>query len=322
MQPHHRFAGVVIPLVLAAGFACIGGGCRRPSGDDRVVILIGDRRVTAGEFRQAMAARGGEIPQVFAKAENRLALADELIRSEVLAIKAEQDGLLDDPAIRAQLRQLLVDHFERHLLEKAGPEWRPSSNEVMLAYGREKARYAVPAASRAAVVFVSASGASPEKKAALRARAEQARAEALALPASVPHFGPVAARYSDDQATRYQGGDGGWDRPDRESFRWPGLEAALAGLVSTGQVSELIETDSGFFLMKLMERRAASVLPFETVRRNIERDLILRKKKEILGRAYEEAARDIRIVVDESAIRDLPAPAAKAAAPPTNPSDD
>ena len=57
-------------------------------------------------------------------------------------------------------------------------------------------------------------------KAELLKRAETARTEALALEPGVPGFGGVAVNYSEDQDSRYRGGDIGWLQAGTIDGRW------------------------------------------------------------------------------------------------------
>ncbi len=91
--------------------------------------------------------------------------------------------------------------------------------------------------------------ATPERIEAARAKAEKARAEALAS----PDFGRVAAAYS-DAADAMQGGLIGWRTPDR----LPDLFAGAVMKLQPGAVSEVLRSSAGFHVLKLIERRGAT----------------------------------------------------------------
>ena len=91
--------------------------------------------------------------------------------------------------------------------------------------------------------------ATPERIEAARAKAEKARAEALAN----PDFGRVAAGYS-DAPDALQGGLIGWRTPDR----LPDLFAAAVTQMKPGAVSEVLRSSAGFHVLKLLERRGAT----------------------------------------------------------------
>jgi peptidyl-prolyl cis-trans isomerase SurA len=88
--------------------------------------------------------------------------------------------------------------------------------------------------------------ASPERIEQARARAEQARAEALAG----GDFGRLAATLS-DAGDALQGGALGWRAPNR----LPELFADALKTMKPGEVSPLLRSPAGFHLLKLLERR-------------------------------------------------------------------
>jgi len=88
--------------------------------------------------------------------------------------------------------------------------------------------------------------ASPERIAQARARADQARAEALAG----GDFGRLAATLS-DAGDALQGGALGWRAPSR----LPELFADSLKTMQPGEVSPVLRSPAGFHLIKLLERR-------------------------------------------------------------------
>jgi peptidyl-prolyl cis-trans isomerase SurA len=90
--------------------------------------------------------------------------------------------------------------------------------------------------------------ASPERIEQARARAEQARAEALAG----SDFGKLAASYSDGPDA-LQGGLIGWRAEDR----LPELFATAVKSMRAGEVSAVLRSPGGFHVLKLLDRRGA-----------------------------------------------------------------
>ncbi|MCS6929317.1 MAG: peptidylprolyl isomerase [Saprospiraceae bacterium] len=87
-----------------------------------------------------------------------------------------------------------------------------------------------------------------EEKARAQAQAEQLRRRIVEKGES---FAELAKRYSDDPGSAAQGGDLGWQK--RGSFV-PEFEAAVYKL-EPGQVSPVVETEFGFHIIQLIERR-------------------------------------------------------------------
>ncbi len=87
-----------------------------------------------------------------------------------------------------------------------------------------------------------------EEKARARARAEELRRRIVERG---ENFAELAKKYSDDPGSAAQGGDLGWQK--RGTFV-PEFEAAVYKL-DPGQISSVVETDFGFHVIQLLERR-------------------------------------------------------------------
>ena len=105
----------------------------------------------------------------------------------------------------------------------------------------------------------------PKKMAEVREKATAARNEAI----SGAKFEDLVTKYSDDVPTKFTGGDLGWlKKGDKtESF-----DQAVAK-TSVGGVSDLIETDYGFEIIKVEEKRPTKARPLDEVRGEIEKEL-------------------------------------------------
>jgi parvulin-like peptidyl-prolyl isomerase len=80
----------------------------------------------------------------------------------------------------------------------------------------------------------------------------------------------LARQHSEDQATRYQGGELGWNTRDQLKERFgAALSAAVFALVESGQSTTLVEAPDGFYIARLLEQRPQQVRPFAEVREAI-----------------------------------------------------
>jgi parvulin-like peptidyl-prolyl isomerase len=92
-------------------------------------------------------------------------------------------------------------------------------------------------------------------------------------------FAELARRYSEDPATRPRGGDLG--RFTRDTHTPSFDEAAFA--LQAGQLSQVVETDYGFHVIKVTEHQPERARRFDEVRARIEQQLLARKRAERLG---------------------------------------
>jgi peptidyl-prolyl cis-trans isomerase D len=103
-------------------------------------------------------------------------------------------------------------------------------------------------------------------------------------------FDALARKHSRDAGTASKGGDLGFFPRGRMT---PPFDAAVFAL-EPGQVSEPVETQFGFHIIKLEERKAAGPRPFEAVREQIEKELTAERSLEL---ARKQAESDHRAVV-------------------------
>ncbi|MFP5462123.1 MAG: SurA N-terminal domain-containing protein [Gammaproteobacteria bacterium] len=164
------------------------------------------------------------------------------------------------------------------------------ADDVRTYYDQNKARYGVPEQRRASHILLQAdAGAGEEARKAARARAEdllrQARAGA--------DFAALAREHSQDPGSAREGGDLGFF--GREMMVKPFADAAFA--LSEGALSEVVESEFGFHVIKLTGIRPGAVKPFEEVRAEIESDL----RRQQAGRLFAEAAEGFTNMVYEQA---------------------
>jgi parvulin-like peptidyl-prolyl isomerase len=134
-----------------------------------------------------------------------------------------------------------------------------SEKDARTYYDAHQDELTVPAEATIREIVVKTAGSDHEAK---RAAAEALRAQAAAPGAD---FGALAARES-EAGTKANGGLLGTIK--KGDLAAP-LEAA-AFSVPPGDVSPVIETDSGFHILKVDSRTEAYVKPFDTVRNDIQ----------------------------------------------------
>lgn len=144
----------------------------------------------------------------------------------------------------------------------------------------------------------------PEAMAAARAKAEKAHDEAVA---GKP-FTELVQQYSDDLPAKLAGGDKGWISRGSASQKFD--EAAFNTPV--GGISDLIEDDYGFEIIKVEEKKEASLKPLEQVKPEIEAAIRSREAPSYAAAKAREvvelAKRNSTSVADVAKSMGLPAP--------------
>ena len=120
------------------------------------------------------------------------------------------------------------------------------------------------------ILVLTPEGASPEKLAELKAKAEKALSE---LNAGVD-FSSVSAAYSDTQ-NALQGGELGW----RNENQLPGLYASALRNMKVGEYSSVLKSGNGYHVLKLLDKRGKDV---QTVVKQTRARHILVKTNEVV----------------------------------------
>ncbi|HKW37725.1 MAG TPA: SurA N-terminal domain-containing protein [Burkholderiales bacterium] len=158
-------------------------------------------------------------------------------------------------------------------------------------YEANLSKYGEPEQRRASHILISVkSGASDEDKRKARERAQKVLAE---LRASPGRFAELARKESGDPGSAAQGGDLGYF--SRGMMVRPFEEAAFH--LKPGQISDLVESDFGFHIIKVTGIKPGKMKSFEQVRPEIE--LLLKKQQ--AGRHFAEAAETFSNLVYEQA---------------------
>ena len=140
----------------------------------------------------------------------------------------------------------------------------PNQDELKTYYEQNKAKYGSPEQRRAShVLFNLSADANDAAKAAARAKAEAALAEIKKDPAK---FADVAKAKSEDAGSAEKGGDLGF-------FAADGMVKAVADAaysLKDGEVSGVVQSESGFHIIKLTGIKVAAAQAFEAVKGEIE----------------------------------------------------
>ena len=103
-------------------------------------------------------------------------------------------------------------------------------------------------------------------------------------------FDELAQKYSEDPGSKDKGGDLGWIRKGQTV---PEFEKAAFSL-QPGQISDLVRTQYGFHIIKVLEKQTAHTQPFEEVKDSIRAPLLLTMADKQASDTADNISRDIR----------------------------
>lgn len=182
------------------------------------------------------------------------------------------------------------------------------AQDIELFYSDNTAKYAVPEQAKVrSIKLLYPQEGDPKKMAAVREKATKVREEALA---GTP-FEALVTTYSDDLPSKAVGGSRGW------VARGKGSAAFDKAVFNTaiGNISEIIEEDFGFEIVKVEDKAQPGTRSFDEVKADIEkelrqqeapayaaakaRELVDRAKKE--GKSLSEIAQSVGLSISSTA---------------------
>jgi len=255
---------------------------------DRVVIQVGDTKLTAGQIDQILQAYP-ENQRVFANGPGRAQFIDQMVRVLILSEEGKRRKLTETDVYKNQLMYsatgILANHTEEDIKRKA------HEDETILKayYEAHKSEYEQV---RARHILIRTQGSpialAPGQK-------ELTDAEALAKAREIRQkivqgadFADLARAESNDTASGAKGGDLGFFR---HGMTMPSFEDAAFSL-PVGELSQPVKSNYGYHLIQVQERKPTRT--FEDLRPELEKNL----GNELSRKFVEDAKAKAKIVID------------------------
>jgi len=296
----------LIPRLLSrrtwAALVCAGilAGCSKPAPTpDDLLATVGGSEIRMGDFEQELVlqSRRGGTPPSYA------AVLEEMIHRQALVNQAMVHGLHEDPELRRAWQNLLIAAFKERELEPRLEQIQVDAREVenLAAQARATAAANPIIQSRVALLFQPVHRSMSEaRQAEARTRLAEAALKAKELPASELSFGALAIDFSEDQATRFKGGDLGWldHSPGRHSYP-SNLLSAVFSLEQKGEIIGPIEASEGYYLVRLMDRRSGNGALVQTDPAVLSHTIHLQRRKAVEQEFLEAVLQSQNVVLTE-----------------------
>jgi peptidyl-prolyl cis-trans isomerase C len=212
--------------------------------------------------------------------ERRERLLDQYLEREALADVIENEKLLDQALIQAELNEfrkemLISRYFEKFLKDKVTPQ------AVQNYYNTHAADYEQQMAQAAHILIRTNKKMSETERKAKLTTIQEAYSQIRAG----KDFAAIAKDYSEDKVSAKKGGSLGWLKQGSVDPRFSKVLFSL----QPGEVSEPFETPFGFHVVKLVEGPKVVKRPFNAVAGDIRYQLRAKAKKAEMERLVAKA---------------------------------
>lgn len=246
-----------------------------------VVAKIGSKEITLKELEDKHALLQEQMIDVPDKKE----LLNDLINFEVGLQEAKKRGLDQDPIIKDRMEQELYKGF----VEKAMAEQISSLKVSKRDMQRYYAKY--PEIRTSHIMIEVRPDATPEQRAEAFRRAKEIYNN---VKKSKRKFEDLVKIYSDDIMSNKSGGDIGWQT---RLTHHPNLYD-MASKMKVGEISKLIDTPFGFFIVKLTGKRSFSEADHAMLRLAVQEE----KKKAIFDKFIAGVRKKYPIQINKKAL--------------------
>ena len=233
-------------------------------GDKPVVVLVratGGLQVTSNDIMSELQRAPENIREsVLSRPEALQQLANNLIVRRMLAAEGARDGLEKDPVVAASLEIARDRALSDARLARLDAQNQPTEAAIE-AYARNlyqsnSSQFEKPPEARARHILIDNTGAESLEKA--KDLLKQLRNGAS--------FEELAKAHSTDKGSAARGGDLGFFGPGKMVRPF---EDAVNALKAPGDLSEPVESQFGYHIIRLEERREKSKASYEEVREQL-----------------------------------------------------
>jgi peptidyl-prolyl cis-trans isomerase C len=257
-----------------------------------VVAKIGDKKITLSDFNSVVGYLDSEKQKML---ENNPQLKESFLRqvvqTMVISNLAKEKGFDKKPDVKQQL-DLFTDNFlaNEFLKKEVVQTISIPEDELKSYYDKHKEEFKTPEMVKASHILIKVNpSASAEEKKKAKEKAE----DILKKIKSGQDFAKLASEFSDDPGSKTKGGDLGFFAKGR--MIKPFEDAAFS--LKPGEISGVVETQFGYHIIKVEEKKDAGVEGFDTakekIRQKLLQDRIKTKVTEFIDSAMKDAKAEI-----------------------------
>ena len=233
-----------------------------------------------------------EIQEEFRYQNEKIKLDYALAKPEDLAAKitpeeSEIKAYFEQNKSKFQIPEKRVVRFGLLDLNQLRQNTPLTDDELKVIYQQNIQQYEVPNRVHAEHILFTTVGKTDAEVAEVKKKAEDVLAQARKKSAN---FEDLAKKYSEDPGSKTKGGDLGWLVQGQTV---PEFEKSAFSLPK-GEISDLIRTQYGFHIIKVLDKEVAHTKTFDEVKDSIRTPLLLQKVDQAAATISDKMSADIR----------------------------
>ena len=263
-----------------------------PAQDKGILAKIGNKKITMADLNQIIGSQDPEQQKII---ENNPQIKEsilwQIVRSMVVADIAKKKGFNKKSEIKNQLELMTNNFLAAVYLQQEIVEKITINEDKARAYYKDHPEiFKTPEKIqvRHILIKVDASASDEEKKKA-RGKAENV----LKKIKEGEDFSKLASELSDDPGTKEKGGDLDFFS---KGTMVPAFEQAAFSL-KPGEISGITETDYGYHIIKMEEKKEALLEPYENIKDKVKDQALQEMRKAAVTAFIEKALKEARVEI-------------------------
>jgi len=277
----------VIALMLSYGLAF--------AEEDTVLARIGDKKITLSDFNRIVSYYDLDKQKILEqKPQFKAALLERLVQAFVVSKIAKENGFDKKVDIREQVELLVddyltIEYIKREVIAKINV----TEDDMKLYYKAHQDEFKTPEMVRARHILVKVGKSASQE---VKSKSKEKIEEILKRIKSGEDFAKVASEVSDDTGSKEKGGDLGFFR---RGMMVSEFEKAAFSL-KLGEVSDIVETQFGFHIIKVEEKKESVLEPYEKVKEKVKEKVFNDQRKSKVEEFIEKAMKDAGVELNLS----------------------
>jgi peptidyl-prolyl cis-trans isomerase C len=261
--------------------------------DQNVVARIGAKKITLNELNKVIGFYDQEQQKLIeTNPQLKETILWQLVQSTVISKIARDKGFDKRPDIRGQ-QEMMINNFlaQQYILKEVVEKVSVPEAKARAYYKDNPDLFKTPEMVRARHILIKIEqGATEEEKKKSKTKAE----EVLAKLKKGEDFAKLAAEVSDDPGTKTKGGD--LDFFPRGTMI-PTFEESVFNL-KPGEMSGIVETEFGHHIIKLEERKASVLEPYEKIKERVKDQALQEMRKSAVSEFIDRSLKNAKVEIN------------------------
>lgn len=248
----------------------------------KVLSRFAGREITDEDLKRIMSSIPQESRRNFSTKEGKKRLLDEIIVRELMFLDAKEKGYDKEDAYLNHVEEAKKEILTQYTVNKLLSTIKIDEEELKSYYDTNKGQFSNP----------------PEVKAShILLKDKDLANDVLKKVQDGMDFVEAAKEYSECPSEQ-TGGDLGFFSRGKMVQEFEDVAFAM----EVGQVSDVVQTQFGYHIIKLTDKKDSSEKPFDEVKPQIQQMLLRKKQQEKYVSVGQELKKDVEIEIFEDAI--------------------